>query len=118
MYRLAAEQNHPRATGLVAKFCEKGIATSKDKLEALRCNQVAAELGDAPSQCALGCKYEAGNLVEPKINIAVSLYNLCAVQGFAAGQYRLARCYENGSGVVHDIEEAARLLYSDSGKQG
>jgi anti-anti-sigma factor len=44
-------------------------------------------------------------------------YRAAAGKGDAQAQYRLARCYENGRGVVQDFS-AARKWYEKSGRQG
>ncbi|NLF69423.1 MAG: STAS domain-containing protein [Candidatus Anammoximicrobium sp.] len=44
-------------------------------------------------------------------------YRAAASKGDAEAQFRLARCYENGRGVVHDFAEA-RKWYEKSARQG
>ena len=51
------------------------------------------------------------------MNEAVKWYWKAAAQGFAAAQFNLGVCYENGQGVEADVNEAVKW-YRKAAEQG
>lgn len=70
----------------------------------------AAQMGESAAQDHLGYLYEHGFFGEPDIVEAVRWYRRAADQCLANGQFHLGACYQMGSGVEQNWEEAARLF--------
>ena len=76
--------------------------------EALEYYQIAAFLGYAPAQNALGEYYQFGPL--PDMKKAVRKYRQAAEQGYAPAQGRLALCYLLGEGTEANAAEAEKWI--------
>ena len=90
---------------LVARCYRMGIGVAQDLDEAVKYYRVAAKSGDFIAQFALGRLYaERGHFSE-----AVTLYQAAEAAGLTAATYELARCYEQGLGVVQNQRYAFEL---------
>ena len=89
----------------------------EDKKEAVRYYRIAAELGDAEAQCALGDCYLLGTEVAKDEKAAVRYYRMAAKQRYAPALCNLGVCYEYGKGVGMRIRRAA-YYYRMAARQG
>ena len=60
---------------------------------------LAAENGDAQSQCALGVHYVRGHGVKKDVRVGAQLYRCAATQNDEWACYLLGLCYRDGTGV-------------------
>ena len=60
-YRLAAQQGHPAAQGLLGKMYKLGEGVLQDDKEAVKWTRLAAEQGFASAQFSLGLMYLNGD---------------------------------------------------------
>ena len=70
--------------------------------------RMAAEQGDAATQCRLGLAYASGEGVARDAKEAVKWWRLAAEQDDAQAQSLLGWAYSNGEGVVQDAKEAVK----------
>lgn len=67
----------------------------------------AAELSHAQAQVELGNIYSSFGHFQN----ALKYYKMAADQDYSGGQYNLGACYQNGNGVLRDLDEAMRLYH-------
>ena len=94
---------------------EDGDGVRKDIRKAMQLYRTAAELGEANAQqnvALLLVKEGEHNAVE-----AAHFYKLAAAQGLTEAEFNLAMCYEAGTGVDVDFEEAKRW-YARAAEKG
>lgn len=107
-YAHALEIGYPLAEVLYSRAAyEVGVecySRGNQPVETARWFGVAAELGHAAAQCALGVCYASGNGVEKNLQSAVAWYRLSAEQGYADAYFNLGWCYLRGEGVEADAE--------------
>jgi hypothetical protein len=117
LFRLAADQGHPRGLNALGSLYMRGRGVTKDEAEAVRLYQLAARQGFALAQGSLGMMYATGRGVTRDDTEAVRLLRLAANQGHAPSQDALGNMYRDGRGVAKDDSEAVRLyrLAADQG---
>lgn len=106
-----AQQCNPVAGYALAQRYQAGRGISKDPGLAYRWYAMAAELGYAPAQVALGKMYLHGaEGVEKNGDKAATWLRLAAEQGVAEAQSDLGVMYGTGQGVEADNAEAVKWL--------
>lgn len=101
--------NAGQATGYyrLGRLYELGREVEKDLYEAARQYQLAAELGHAESQFALGLVLTGALPDSPRsARKSFNWFNKAAQQGHPMAAYFLAMSYESGVGTVPDGEQA------------
>lgn len=88
-----------------------------DYLTATKGYLLAADLGHAEAQYALGCCFDNGIGIPEDKDAAIRWYREAAKQGYADAQNRLAYCYDTGHGITQDYSEAAKW-YRKAADQG
>ena len=146
-YRKAAEQGYAGAQSNLGVCYQKGIGVAKDEVKATEWYRKAAEQGLAQAQFNLGNCYRKGKGVAKDEVEAITWYIKAARQGeerakkallksdcdvaeieidwllkveereFPEALYKLALRYEQGDGVEHSYEKAAKW-YIISAEQG
>lgn len=81
---------------------------SQDHFEAVKWFRLAAEQGDAESQCALAFMYEHGFGVRQNYLVALKWIKLAVEQGYIDAQNTLACMYLEGHGVPQDYSTAKK----------
>ena len=104
-YRRAAEKGDTRAMYNLGHRYSNGKGVTPDKAEALRWYQKAAELGDLESMGVLGELYSGADPAK-----AAHWQRRASDAGDARSMYLLGIRYAEGTGVVRDPAEAARLI--------
>ena len=72
--------------------------------------QMAAEAGDAISQCNLSVAYQEGKLLEKDTEKCIYWMSRCAESSPVTGHFWLGKYYRQGSPVMADKQEACRHL--------
>ena len=113
-YMVAArDYGYPEAQFEVARCYQNGMGVEKSEENAVVWYKKAAEQGNAEAQCALGeCYQQAGNA-----EMAFQQYMVAARDyGYLEAQFEVARCYQNGTGVEKN-EENAVVWYKKAAEQ-
>ena len=92
-------------------------ASEQNYVEAAKLWRIAAEQGDAKSQCELGSCYHEGRGMEKNYEEAYKWYWKAAEQGDVPAQRSLGVCYKHGNGVEKDEIEACKW-YLKAAEQG
>ncbi len=101
----AAENKENASARCLLGYCnEKGIGMSKNRYNAFRFYELAAQKNLPEAQYRLGLCYEKGigtaaRSTSSRNTSAFENYLAAAEQGHAEAQYRLGLCYENGLGT-------------------
>ena len=114
-FKRAAGLGNSEAIYALGTMYEGGDGVRRDVRKAMQLYRTAAELGDADAQHNLAALLEKEgehNAVE-----AAHFYKLAAAQGLTEAEYNLAICYEEGTGVDVDLEEAKRW-YARAAEKG
>lgn len=108
----AVNQGHPDAQ------CLWGVLLSaRDKTEAIKYYQLAADHGSARGRYLLGECYFKGDGIEQNKPEAIKLYRQAAEQGVADAQRVLGLCYFKGDGLPKNKGEAVKW-YRQAAEQG
>ncbi|MCK4837556.1 MAG: sel1 repeat family protein [Desulfobulbaceae bacterium] len=126
-FSIALSEGHPEAVFLMGKMYQDGTGgVQKDILGALKRFRQAAEQGHAEAQYVLGSIYAGGEGVEPDNVESIRWLKMAAAQnhmqakealeratvlksaeaGDAKAQYKLAKFYEQGTGVPQSMTKA------------
>lgn len=109
LYKQAAELGYARAQHVVADCYQWGLGTKKDKSEAFRWYQKAAEQDYPQSVCYLASFYSFGEGgVDCNIDEAVRLWKKAAELGDKEAQFTLGNLYYDGEYVEQNREEAIK----------
>lgn len=76
--------------------------------------QKAAELDDNSAFIYLGDCFERRTDGKQNFVLAYKCYVIAASNGFADGQFSLARCYEHGIGVEKDLQKAKQYYEKEA----
>ncbi len=79
--------------------------------------QKASELDDNSAFIYLGDCFERRTDGKQNFVLAYKCYVIAASNGFADGQFNLARCYEHGIGVEKDLQKA-KQYYEKAAENG
>lgn len=103
----AAEPGLPLVWHTIGTAYNTGRGIKRDKAEAIRWFQRAAEAGFAPAMVNLGLCLQ---LPAPPLDQAAALrwFRKAAEQGYAGGMVWLGFAYREGHGVPHDYHEAVQ----------
>ena len=82
---------------------EHGLGRQQDLSHAVEMYRMAADLGYARAQNALGSCYYRGRGISRDYSKAVTWYRKSAEQGFPPAQNNLGICFEEGNGVEKDL---------------
>jgi TPR repeat protein/transglutaminase-like putative cysteine protease len=93
-----------------------GDGVKPDLIEAATWYALGSDNGDAVSQFELGAMYLRGPL-EKDAKKAFALFQRAAAQGNTNARYQLGVCYENGIGVVANLDQAV-LAYQRAAQGG
>ena len=117
--REANTQNIPAAQFLLGKMYLNGRGVAQDNQKSFECFTKGAEGGDAACLCKVGVIYHGGPPWEVRRDLkkAVESLQQATQQSYPVGQYNLGLCYENGWGVVKDLNEASKY-YGLAAAQG
>jgi hypothetical protein len=110
-----AKHAAPPAVDADAVFCEGmklygGDGVPQDYVKARERLQVAAELGHAAAQSAMGILYDNGFGCDRDYQEALKWFQLAAKGGNAAGEFCLGAMYRDGHGVPQDYAEAHKWI--------
>ncbi|PIE08526.1 MAG: hypothetical protein CSA74_01885 [Rhodobacterales bacterium] len=105
-FRVAAEQNSPKAAFELGWAFENGFGVPQDPITAARWYQRAIDKGDVNALNNLGYLYANGIGVPRDEARAVALYRQAADQGVAAAMSNLGWMLENGIGTGQNVHEA------------
>lgn len=107
-FRRAAEQGHSQAQFALAQACHVGLGTAKNRAEALRWAQAAAQAGHPLAMVLAGDILRETSAVEgePYFRRAAPLLRAQGEQGDGQACFTLGRLYREGLGVAQDPEEA------------
>ena len=109
LYKQAAELGYAKAQHIVAFCYQWGLGTKKDKSEAFRWYQKAAEQDYPQSICYLASFYSFGEGgVDCNIDEAVRLWKKAAELGDKEAQFTLGNLYYDGEYVEQNREEAIK----------
>jgi uncharacterized protein len=100
-----AELQDPETWHAIGNAFSTGRGTSRDKAEAIRWLQRAAEAGSAPAMVSLGLCLQ---YPEPALDQAAAIgwFRKAAEKGYASGMVWLGFAYREGRGVPRDYNEA------------
>jgi TPR repeat protein len=117
--RKAALAGHVMAMYQMGYFYETGDGLTADMHQAVKWWQMAADHGSPMAQNALGTRYESGGggLPEDWLS-AAQMWQRSAAQGYAKGEYNLARAYRFGIGVPCDLQTAVEWYEKSTGHGG
>ena len=91
----------------LAGLYSKGLGTTKDEAEAVRCYRQVADQNDARGQSMLGVMYTNARGVPRDYEIALKWFRKAAAQNSAHAQYNLGHMYSTGKGVAQDDVQSA-----------
>ena len=113
-FRIAADHGHADAMYELGGCYRDGHGVYKDSDEAERWILKAAEAGSSQAQWFVGmvCLLTPG-----KADEGIKWLQKSADQGYMEGQFWLASCYADGTGVKRDLSKAKKL-YRKAAKQG
>lgn len=118
LYKKAANLGYAKAQHILAFCYQWGLGTEKDKFEAFRWYQKAAEQDYPQSVCYLADFYILGEGgVDRNIDEAVRLWKKAAEMGDKVAQFVLGNVYLAGEYVEQNREEAIKW-YRKSAQQG
>jgi TPR repeat protein len=106
-FRLASDQQHPKAVYELARCYQVGRGVAQDRVESRRLFEKAANLGYALAQHQLALIYRNGKETPRDYTLTVRWFRAAADQGNADAQFDLGRCYHHGHGVPQDHAVAA-----------
>ena len=109
-FKKLKDDHSPRAQFYLGTMYADGLGVDKNKVEAIRWFQQAAEQGFAEAQFTLGVISFKGDGVPQDKAAAVKWYRLAADQGNTRAQFNLGILYGTGDGVQQDQAEALRLI--------
>ncbi|EJK46710.1 hypothetical protein THAOC_34616 [Thalassiosira oceanica] len=105
-FRAAAEQGHPWSMSSYGNLLEKGLGVGKDIGEAKKWYERSAELKQPQGYYHQGNLYENGIGVQKDEAKAARLYRVAADMGFDIAQCSLGCCYDFGTGLPENPEQA------------
>lgn len=105
-FKRAAGLGDSEAMLELGSMYEGGDGVRKDIRKAMQLYRTAAELGEANAQRNVALLLEKEG--EHHAVEVAHFYELAAAQGLTEAEYNLAMCYEEGTGVDVDLEEANR----------
>ena len=97
-YKLAIQENNPRAMLVLGMLYHGGKLTPQNDTEAIRLIKSAAEQGYCEAQNTFGFLYESGEMVNQNFEEAL-LWHKAAAQGSDDAWGRLSRMYKYGQGT-------------------
>ncbi len=105
----AAQHGDVRCAAALAYMYEAGVGTEKDYSLAAQWHRKAAEGGDAGSEYRLGRLLQMGGWgLRSNYGEALEWYRRAAAHGVPEAKCSIGYMYENGLGVVRDLDEAIK----------
>ena len=104
----AAAQGNGEGCWILALAYEHGRGVKADKKKAFELYAKGAEAGHAGCQHSLGCYYARGEIAVQDDKKAFDLFMKAAAQNYVLAIKDVGRCYQFGTGVQDDMDEAIR----------
>ncbi|WP_299693836.1 SEL1-like repeat protein [uncultured Tateyamaria sp.] len=112
--RAAAEQGYAPAANMLGRYHFEGLGVARDRAQALRWLEVAADTGEPNFVFDLAQVLETDPATTPR---AATLYATAAQAGLADAAVNLGVLYQQGRGVAQDYDRA-RSLYDGPAANG